>query len=45
MWGIQLILKLFEKIKQKGYNETHGIVFIVSFSNTPAAATMGYVQE
>lgn len=30
---IQLIFKLSDRVKQKGYNETHGIVSKVSFSN------------
>lgn len=29
-----MILVFFERVKQKAYNEIHGIVFIVSFSNT-----------
>lgn len=44
-----MILELFEKEKQKGYNEIHGIVFIVFFfkhwDNIPSAAIMDSVQE
>lgn len=44
----QLILELFERVKQEAYNEIHGLVFIVSFRNPKkslSAATIGYVQE
>lgn len=45
LWStnVQLILELFEKVKWEGYNETHGLVFIVSFENPEkslSAATM-----